>query len=178
MCVWSLPQSEASHWLPRYLVLSISLGSGGNRLWYVPLAALPVSAASGALDLGRYDMRLPAERRAALPLGKLVDDLRATWSVVATNNTQWTLHTSYNAARYRCGLIGLERASCSSCSIHVHEPACMPLLLTTAGSAESTTCMRPHAVAACVTASPTATDVWAGALTRFVLCLLVAAVAL
>lgn len=84
-------------------MLSISLGSGGNRLWYLPLAALPVNASTGALDLGRFDMRLPAERRAALPLAKLVDDLRASWAVVATNGTQWTLHTSFNAARYRCG---------------------------------------------------------------------------
>ena len=89
----------------RYLVLSISLGSGGNRLWYLPLAALPVNASTGALDLGRYDMRLPADKRGALPLAKLVDDLRASWAVVATNNTQWTLHTSFGAARYRCGCL-------------------------------------------------------------------------
>ena len=102
----------------RYLVLSISLGSGGNRLWYLPLAALPVNASTGALDLGRYDMRLPAARRGALPLAKLVDDLRASWAVVATNNTQWTLHTSFDAARYRCGSLEPARAArilCSPC---------------------------------------------------------------
>ena len=95
-------------------MLSIGLGGGvlgGNRLWYLSLGALPVNGTSGALDLARYDMRLPAERRARLPLVKLVDDLRATWAVVVTNNTQWTLHTSFAAARFRCGLIELFQAA-------------------------------------------------------------------
>ena len=98
--------------MARYLVLSISLGSGGNRLWYLPLAALPVNASTGCYDLGRFDMRLPAGKRAALPLAKLVDDLRATWAVVATNGTQWTLHTSYNAPRYRCGPMSCAYLAC------------------------------------------------------------------
>ena len=86
----------------RYLALSISLGSGGfNRIWYVPLAALPVNHTTGALDLGRYDMRLPAARRAALPVTKLIDDERAAWTLVATDGPVWTLHTSLNAPRFR-----------------------------------------------------------------------------
>ncbi|KAK9846257.1 hypothetical protein WJX81_000149 [Elliptochloris bilobata] len=85
-----------------YLVLSISLGGGAfNRLWYMPLDALPVNASTGGLDLGRYDMRLPGEKRALLPLVKLVDDLRAAWTLVATNGSIWTLHTSLAASRFR-----------------------------------------------------------------------------
>ncbi len=97
------PVTRAPRATGRYLVLSISLGGGAfNRLWYLPLAAVPVNASTGALDFGRYDMRLPAGQRVALPLTKLVDDLNAAWTLVAVNGTLWTLHTSLAAPRFRC----------------------------------------------------------------------------
>jgi hypothetical protein len=67
----------------------------------MPLSALPVNASTGALDLSRYDMRLPAGQRAALPLTKLVDDFRAAFGVVASQGPLWTIQTTLNAPRSR-----------------------------------------------------------------------------
>ncbi len=86
----------------RYIIISISSGTDPtNRLWYMPLAALPVNASTGALDLSRYDMRLPAAQRAALPLTKLVDDFRAVFGVVASQGPLWTIQTTLHAPRSR-----------------------------------------------------------------------------
>lgn len=87
----------------RHIVVSISTGTDPtNLLWYMPVAALPVNASTGALDLSRYDMRLPADKRAALPLTKLVNDFQASYAVVAAQGDVWTLQTSLNAPLGRC----------------------------------------------------------------------------
>lgn len=87
----------------RHIIVSISTGTDPNNLlWYMPVAALPVNASTGALDLSRYDMRLPADRRAALPLTKLVNDFKASFAVVAAQGDVWTLQTSLNAPLGRC----------------------------------------------------------------------------
>lgn len=86
----------------RYIIISVTTGTDpSNQLWYVPIAALPVNASTGALDLARYDMRLPAAQRAALPITKLVDDFRAAFGIVATVGPMWTLQTTLNASRGR-----------------------------------------------------------------------------
>jgi len=91
-------------------VLSISLGGGAfNRLWYVPLSALPVNASTGALDFGRYDMRLPAGQRVAR-CGRCTPawPRRAsgpptlTLTLVTVNGPLWTLHTRLAAPRFWC----------------------------------------------------------------------------
>ena len=87
----------------RHIVVSVSTGTDPtNLLWHMPVAALPVNASTGALDLSSYDMRLPADKRAALPLTKLVNDFKASYAVVATQGDVWTLQTSLNAPLGRC----------------------------------------------------------------------------
>ena len=88
-------------------MVSISTGTDPtNLLWYIPIAALPRNAGTGALDLSRYDMRLPADKRAALPLTKLVNTFQASFAVVAAQGDMWTLQTSLKAplgrVRTRC----------------------------------------------------------------------------
>ena len=84
-------------------MVSISTGTDPtNLLWYMPIAALPVNASTGALDLSGYDMRLPADKRAALPLTKLVNAFQASFAVIAAQGDVWTLQTSLNAPLGRC----------------------------------------------------------------------------
>ena len=84
-------------------MVSISTGTDPtNLLWYMPVAALPVNASTGALDLSRYNMRLPANKRAALPLTKLVNEFQASYAVIAAQGDVWTLQTSLNAPLGRC----------------------------------------------------------------------------
>ncbi|KAK9846656.1 hypothetical protein WJX81_008596 [Elliptochloris bilobata] len=86
----------------KHIVVSITTGTDPtNQLWYTPIAALPVDASTGALDLARYDMRRPADARPALPLTRLVDNFRASYGVVAAQGDIWTLQTSLNAPRGR-----------------------------------------------------------------------------
>ena len=87
----------------RHVVVSISTGTDPtNLLWYMPIAGLPVNASTGAMDLSRFDMRLPADKRAALPLTKLVNSFEASYAVIAAQGDMWTLQTSLNAPLGRC----------------------------------------------------------------------------
>ena len=137
------PVTRAPRAAGRYLVLSISLGGGAfNRLWYVPLSALPVNASTGALDFGRYDMRLPAGQRVALPLTKLVDDLNAAWTLVAVNGTLWTLHTSLAAPRFRSAHPNPNPGHGQRPAVDAaHPPGCTALLVHSAASVARTLCM-------------------------------------
>jgi hypothetical protein len=64
-------------------VITISTGTEPtNKLWYMEVAALPVSSATGGMDLSAYDLQ---KGTAAKP------------------RPIWTLNTNLNASRNQCG---------------------------------------------------------------------------
>jgi prolyl oligopeptidase len=86
----------------RYLTITVSTGTEPtNKLWYIKSANLPISAKTGALDLSAFDMR--KNNSQPLPIVKFIDDFEASYSIVATNGTFWTVLTNNDAPRNKCG---------------------------------------------------------------------------
>ena len=66
-------------------MFTISTGTDpANKLWYIDAAALPVNAKTGAMDLTPYDRQKGAAAK-PLPIVKLIDDFRASFSVIAND---------------------------------------------------------------------------------------------
>ena len=85
-------------------MFTISTGTDpANKLWYIDAAALPVNAKTGAMDLTPYDRQKGAAAK-PLPIVKLIDDFRASFSVIANDGPVWTLSTDLNATRSKCAL--------------------------------------------------------------------------
>jgi hypothetical protein len=66
------------------------------------VAALPVSAKTGGMDLSAYDRKLGAAAK-PLPIVKFIDEFLASFSIVASDGPIWTLDTDLNATRSKCG---------------------------------------------------------------------------
>lgn len=80
------------------MIITISTGTEPtNKLWYIKVSDMPVSATTGGLDLSSYDRRKPDAK--PLPLVKLIDDFQASYSIVANDGPIWTLITDLNAPR-------------------------------------------------------------------------------
>lgn len=102
----------------RYIVITISTGTEpSNKLWYVEVAGLPVSAATGGMDLSAYDLRKGAAAQ-PLPIVKLIDDFSASWALIASDGPVWTLNTNLNAPRNQCG--AAQRSSRCLRGAHAH----------------------------------------------------------
>lgn len=84
-------------------MITISTGTEPtNKLWYMEVAALPVSSATGGMDLSAYDLQKGTAAK-PLPIVKLIDDFAASWTIVASDGPIWTLNTNLNASRNQCG---------------------------------------------------------------------------
>lgn len=83
-----------------------------NKLWYIKVSDLPVSAKTGTLDLSAYDRRKADAK--PLPLVKVIDDFTASYGIVASDGPIWTLTTDLDAPRNKYVLTfcwTLDRAS-------------------------------------------------------------------
>lgn len=91
--------AEVSH-DGRFLIISVASGcEPTNRLWYVPLEAIPKDPATGALDFSECDFHKGSK---PLPLVKLVDDFSASFDYIGSSEDgAWTLMTNLDAPRYR-----------------------------------------------------------------------------
>ena len=81
-----------------YLIITVSTGTEPtNKLWYIKVSDLPVSAKTGTLDLSTYDRRKADAK--PLPLVKVIDDFTASYGIVASDGPIWTLTTDLDAPR-------------------------------------------------------------------------------
>lgn len=90
----------------RWAFFSLSPGTGPeNKLWALDLAALPRNASTGALSFAAVGGRAVGDGEAGtLPVVRLVDDLSASWSYVASlddGSGDVILRTNAAAPRYR-----------------------------------------------------------------------------
>ena len=81
-----------------YLIITVSTGTEPtNKLWYIKVSDLPVSAKTGTLDLSAYDRRKHDAK--PLPLVKVIDTFEASYGIVANDGPIWTLTTDHDAPR-------------------------------------------------------------------------------
>nr|QOL01125.1 putative extracellular protein CSOL_049 [Pseudococcomyxa simplex] len=81
-----------------YLIITVSTGTEPtNKLWYIKVSDLPVSAKTGTLDLSTYDRRKADAK--PLPMVKVIDDFTASYGIVASDGPIWTLTTDLDAPR-------------------------------------------------------------------------------
>lgn len=87
----------------RYLVITIIRNEIYNKLWLIRYSDLPLSEDTGALDFSSFDrQQRNRTSRTPLPVMKLIDDFRASYTVLYSDGEIFTFSSTYNSTATRC----------------------------------------------------------------------------